>query len=68
MPIYLPLLNEGTNVWRPVEAEQIGEDRYRIVQDQPEDEDWPVLPGTTVRCARREFANGQIALAAVIPD
>jgi len=30
--IYVRLLNEGTDVWRPVRALHIEEDRYHIVE------------------------------------
>ena len=67
MQIYLPLLNEGTDVWRPVEAEHIGEDRYRILQQQPEGEDWPIPSDAIVRCEHHKFANGDVGLVAKIP-
>jgi hypothetical protein len=67
MRIYVPLLNEGTPVWRPVEAEHLGDDRYRIMQEQPKDEDWPVASGQVVRCTPHRFADGVVGLIAVIP-
>jgi hypothetical protein len=36
--IYVPLLDEGTEVWRPVSPEICGEGLYRIADEQAEDE------------------------------
>ena len=55
--IYVRLLNEGTEVWRPVEAEVLGDDCFKIVSENtdPNDETWEFPPGSIVRCARRAF-------------
>jgi hypothetical protein len=39
--IYVELLDEGTTCWRPVKAERVDGDAYRIVGDKPSDETWP---------------------------
>ena len=57
--IYLPLLGEGTDCWRPVEATDLGSDLFRIVSERPEDEEWPYLPGEVVRCRWRQFSEGE---------
>jgi hypothetical protein len=62
--IFLPLLNEGTDVWRPVEAEPLGGGLYRVLGDAPEDETWAHAPGSTVRCELKVFSDGTEALAA----
>jgi xylulokinase len=36
--IYMPLLDEGTSVWRPVQAALLPDGRYRIIEPMPEDE------------------------------
>lgn len=46
--IQVPLLNEGTEVSRPADAEWLGGDRYRIKGDVPTDEVWAFQPGTVV--------------------
>jgi len=58
--IYMPLLNEGTPVWRPVETIQIGKDTYQILPDTvtSNDEEWQFQPGTTVRCRIETFSDG----------
>ena len=55
--IYLELIGEGTDVWRPVEAELLDDDVYRITSslDDP-DEVWRFLPGELVRCERRHLS------------
>ncbi len=67
--IYMPLLDEGTNVWRPVTAECLGQGTYRIIGPQPHDEKWAFAPGTVVAGKPRRFANGvQGTVALTISD
>jgi len=50
--IYLRLIDEGVDVWRPVRATYLNGDVYRI-DEQPydrEDEQWEFGPGDTVEC------------------
>lgn len=63
--IYVALLDEGIDVWRPVEAERLSADTYLIVdQDyEPEVERWEFEPGTIVRC-RKEKRDGRHILVA----
>jgi hypothetical protein len=56
--IYLELQNEGTDVWRPVEAEPMGGNRYKIISDRPEDEDWPVGRDQIVECEFKALSGG----------
>ena len=58
--IHVALLNEGTNVWRPVEAVHVRNDIYRITSSNlnPEDERWQFTSGDVVRCQRHTFADG----------
>ena len=56
--IYIELLDEGTDCWRPVAAERLSDDAYRIVDAMPEDETWRFQPGEVVRCKPREFSDG----------
>ena len=68
MIIYIPLLSEGTNCWRPTQAEQVGSDTYRIVEARPSGEEWPVATGDVVRCELRRFADGFDGLVVIIPE
>jgi hypothetical protein len=64
--IYVALLDEGVEVWRPVQAELVNGDVYRIIS-QPYDrtiEAWQFEPGERVICKLIASNEGQI-LAAV---
>jgi non-homologous end joining protein Ku len=63
--IYVPLLDEGIEVWRPVAARKLEADTYLILdQDYDRDvETWQFGPGTRVRC-RKERRNGDQVLVA----
>lgn len=62
--IYMPLLNEGVDVWRPIEATPLPSDLYRVEGEIPEDEEWAFAPGALVRCEWRTFAGGERGLTA----
>jgi len=62
--IYMPLLNEGREVWRPVAAVPLGDGRYRIAGEIPEDEEWEFLPGDAV-IGRARFVVGEQRIVAV---
>jgi hypothetical protein len=63
--IFVSLLGEGTPVWRPVSADHIREDVYRIVSSPFDDtETWQFIPGDTVRCREQTFTGGETGLAA----
>jgi hypothetical protein len=61
--IYMPLLNEGTNVWRQVAATLVSNNTYRIEGDVPDDEEWE-RPGAVVCTAERKFDDGTVGLVA----
>lgn len=63
--IYMPLLNEGTAVWRPVEATPESNDTYRVEGEMEEDEEWAFVPGSLVRCQLKTFSGGGRGLIAV---
>jgi hypothetical protein len=65
LTIYMPLLDGGTDVWRPVRAEPLGPDCYRILGNVPADEKWPYGPNSLVRCAHKKFADGSSGLVPV---
>jgi hypothetical protein len=56
--IYVELLDEGTKCWRPVQAEQIDGELYRMVGEKPEDEVWSFLTGDVVKCRKHTFQDG----------
>lgn len=63
--IYLPLLNEGTEVWAPAQAERVGAETYLIVGTAPPDQEWAFPKDAVVRCEERAFGGGQTRLIAV---
>lgn len=63
--IFVSLLDEGVDVRRPVQAEHIHDNVYRIV-DQPYDrgiETWQFEPGDEVVCEPTESSDGRILAA-----
>ncbi len=63
--IYVALLNEGVDVWRPMRAEHLGGNVYRIVA-QPynrEIESWQFEPGDEVVCEMIESGKERILAA-----
>ena len=64
--IFVALLGEGVDVWRPVQARPLGGDEFRIVGVDADvsDETWQFPPGAIVRCKPKEF-DGKPELTAV---
>jgi hypothetical protein len=63
--IMMPLLDEGIDVWRSVEAEMLPGERYRILtQNNNEDEHWLFATGQVVLCEER-ILEGELHLVAV---
>lgn len=53
--VFVPLLDEGAFTARPVKAEKIMDEVYKILQTadyNTEAEVWQFLPGSVVRCKR----------------
>ena len=67
--IYIPLLNEGTIVSRPVVASDMGNNIYKIIGTEqglkPEelDEEWLFPIGSYVICKTEESTTGTILIA-----
>ena len=53
--IYVYLPDEAVDTWRPVCAERLTDDTYRIVGEVPSDEMWEFPPGAVVRCRMQQF-------------
>ncbi len=64
--IYVYLLDENVDVWRPVKARKIEQGVYRISEQayDPDVEKWEFQPGETVICEYVDTREGRI-LAAV---
>jgi hypothetical protein len=58
-------LDEGTDVWRPVDSIPVAGDIYKIVakNHDPEDEHWEFATGDEVRCEARRLSSGMHLVA-----
>ncbi|HSF15795.1 MAG TPA: hypothetical protein VLK65_09595, partial [Vicinamibacteria bacterium] len=66
--IFVALLEEGTNVWRPVQARPLSEPRvFRIigVSADVSEEVWQFAAGAIVRCEQKRFPSGETGLVAI---
>jgi hypothetical protein len=63
--IYVPLLGEGIDVWRPVKARRLPDGAYLVLeQDYDRDtETWQFEPGTVVKCRVEKRNRRQITIA-----
>lgn len=63
--LYVGLLDEAIEVWRPVLAEHIEDSRYRILEQEyfREIETWQFDPGDIVECETVKSSNGPIFAA-----
>jgi hypothetical protein len=62
--IYMPLMGEGTNCWRPVRAVQVDPDTFEVLDHIPAGESWAFAPGARLRCRERVFQSGEHGLEA----
>jgi hypothetical protein len=60
--IYMPLMGEGTECWRPVRAVKVADDVFEIAEEVPEGESWPFAGFSRVRCKEKLFTDGQSGL------
>lgn len=64
--IYVELLDEGTDVIRPVPAEPLGGNRYRLAAldaGTMEDEVWQFPPGSIVECDVEVWSGDSVLVA-----
>ena len=64
--IYVSLLEEGTPTARPTHAIPLSNGLFKILPTSnydPEDEIWEFLPGTIVRCEKRNYRGDDYLLA-----
>src|SRR3546814_19014585 len=63
--IYVALLDEGTDVWRPVQAAQRTDGSYIILSTNgdPEDEKWQFPYGSIVQCEIKPLSGGNQLVA-----
>jgi len=64
--LFVPLLNEGTGVLRPVTGVFVAPDIVRLETPddyEPDDEQWEFPPGSEVRCIAEYRSGAQILVA-----
>ena len=64
--IYVKLLDEGTDVWRPIQAIDMGNNIFTILSTENydlEDETWEFLPKSIVRCEMQNLSIGNVLVA-----
>lgn len=69
--IYVALLEEGTDVWRPVQALPVGDDKFVLIRPNDydeEDETWQFLPGAIVRGENRTRGGESLMCAVELTD
>lgn len=64
-PIYMPLVDEGTDVWAPVRADPFGRGFRRVRGPMPLGQLWAFPPGSVVAVADRTFSSGESGLVAL---
>ena len=63
--VYMPLLDEAVECWRPVHAAHLEGDVYEIeVDEEPKGEHWMFPPRSYVHCREHVFHDGQNGLVA----
>ena len=66
--VYVRLLDEGTDVWRPVRATASPDGTFRLLEPDgydPNAERWEFPPLTKVGCVTKKFTDGDEGLVAV---
>ena len=64
--IYVELIDEGVRVWRPVPAQHISGNIFKILDDEsydPSVETWKFPPGSLVMCAVQHSKEGEFMAA-----
>jgi len=64
--IYIPLLEEGTVVFRPTQGVALDTSIFRVLPTDdydPEDEVWKFPPGAVVRCEKQKRDGEEILIA-----
>jgi hypothetical protein len=63
--IYVPIVGEGVDVWRPVPGQHLGGSIYRLLDSAVvgDGEVWEFPPGAIVCCASRTLSGGEVLVA-----
>jgi len=63
--VFVALLGEGTQVWRPVDSRKVSPNVFEILGPVPVGEEWEFQPGQIVECALNKFLQGDMGFIAV---
>jgi hypothetical protein len=66
--VYVRLLDEGADVWRPVSATALPDGTFRLAEPDGYDSEaevWEFPPHARVKCASKRFADGEEGLVAI---
>jgi hypothetical protein len=66
--LYMYLLEEGSDCWRPVQAEPLGNELFRVLGPMSDDEVWEFPPDSIVATRRKSFSSGSLGLVAIAPS
>jgi hypothetical protein len=61
--IHVNMIGQGISILRPVQAEHLTRDIYRIVEPVPEGERWKYETGQAVRCRKQKLSSGKALVA-----
>jgi archaellum component FlaG (FlaF/FlaG flagellin family) len=64
--IYIRLIDEGTEVFRPTKAEVLQDGFFKVLPTanyDPDDECWEFVPGSVVRCISRKLDGDEVLIA-----
>ena len=64
--LYVRLLDEGTEVYRPVQAQAVDADRYRVLGPIPKTETWEFQPGDIVAVKVQALSGGEQRVIAAL--
>lgn len=56
--LYMPMLDESTDVWRPVAAQPLGHSMAQVCSETPDDESWQYPTGARIVYEERELSGG----------
>lgn len=65
--IYVRLLDEGTEVFRPTEAKPLSDGCFKLLSTEdydPDDENWEFPPGSVVRAVEQKLDGEKVWIAA----
>ena len=64
--IFVYLLNEGTDVWRPTLGRKVDNMIFEVLptpEYEAQDEEWEFVPGTIVECEERHLGGDRVLVA-----